>query len=328
MAKSFPILFITATRIGDAVLSSGLIKRLHEEIPNARFTIACGPVAAPLFADVPNLARVIPMAKEKNGAHWLKLWLEVRGTKWGLVVDLRGSATARFLRRQRRAVKKKGAGEPVHKVIEAARVLRMDDDPPAPFLFVSEDREIEARRLMKGSSTPILAMGPAANWVGKAWPVERFARTAMELLGPSGLLKGGRLAIFGGPEDRRAADEVRKVIPSERCIDLTGRIDLLTVHACLKHARLFIGNDSGLMHLAAAAGTPTLGLFGPSDDRLYAPWGEDCRVVRGPRSFEQFKAIDPNLNQAISHMVDLPVTQVVAAARELLAATEKETALA
>jgi ADP-heptose:LPS heptosyltransferase len=180
---------------------------------------------------------------------------------------------------------------------------------------------------MKGKG-PILAMGPAANWVGKAWPGERFARTAMELLGPSGPLKGARLAIFGGPDDRRAADEVRKVMPAERCIDLTGKIDLLTVYACLKHARLFIGNDSGLMHLAAAAGTPTLGLFGPSDDRLYAPWGEDCRVVRGPRSFEQFNAIDPNLNQAISHMVDLPVSQVVAAARELLGATEKEAALA
>ena len=325
--RSFPILFITATRIGDAMLASGLIKRLHDEIPNARFTIACGPLAAPLFADVPNLQRIIPMAKEKNGAHWLKLWLEVRGTKWGLVVDLRGSATARFLNRQRRAVKKKGSVEAEHKVIEAARVLQMEDDPPAPFLFVSDDRAIEARRLMKGKGA-ILAMGPAANWVGKAWPVERFARTAMELLGPSGALKGGRLAIFGGPDDRRAADAVRKVLPNERCIDLTGKIDLLTVYACLGHARLFIGNDSGLMHLAAAAGTPTLGLFGPSDDRLYAPWGEDCRVIRGPRTFEQFKAIDPNLNQAISHMVDLPVSQVVAAARELLAATEKEAALA
>ncbi|HEX6860637.1 MAG TPA: glycosyltransferase family 9 protein [Caulobacteraceae bacterium] len=322
--RPFPILFITATRIGDAVLSSGLIKRLHDEIPNARFTIAAGPLAAPLFADVPNLDRIIPMEKEKHGAHWLKLWLEVRKQKWGLVVDLRGSATARFLRRQRRAVKKASA-EPVHKVLEAARVLQMEDDPPAPFLFLSEDREIEARRLMKGKG-PILAMGPAANWVGKAWPAERFARTAMELLGPKGALKGGRLALFGGPGDRRVIEEVRKAVPTERCIDLAGKVDLLTVYACLGHARLFIGNDSGLMHLAAAAGTPTLGLFGPSDERLYAPWGEDCRVVRGPRTFEQFKALDPALNQSISHMMDLPISQVTAAARELLAATERELA--
>src|SRR3546814_2262927 len=50
--SSFPILFITATRIGDAVLSSGLIARLADEIPNARFTIVAGPAAAPLFAEV------------------------------------------------------------------------------------------------------------------------------------------------------------------------------------------------------------------------------------------------------------------------------------
>ena len=325
--RPFPILFITATRIGDAVLSSGLIRRLVDEIPHARFTIAAGPAAAPLFADVPGLDRIIVMRKEKNGGHWLRLWREVRAQKWGLVVDLRGSAIARFLTTQRRAIKH-GTGDPAHKVIEAARVLKVEDEPPAPFLFTSEDREAQAAALMAGKRTPILAMGPAANWVGKAWPAERFARTAMELLGPQGPLAGGRLALFGGPDDRARIEEVRKAVPTDRCIDLTGRIDLLTAYACLKHARLFIGNDSGLMHLAAAAGAPALGLFGPSDDRLYGPYGENTRVVRGPRSFEQFRKLDPNLNQSISHMMDLPVSQVLAAARGLIEATEEQAAYA
>ena len=57
MPRGFPILFITATRIGDAVLSSGLIKRLADEIPEARLTIVAGPLAAPLFANVPRLDR-------------------------------------------------------------------------------------------------------------------------------------------------------------------------------------------------------------------------------------------------------------------------------
>jgi ADP-heptose:LPS heptosyltransferase len=92
---------------------------------------------------------------------------------------------------------------------------------------------------------------------------------------------------------------------------------LLTVYAALKRARLFIGNDSGLMHLAAAAGAPTLGLFGPSDDRLYAPWGQHARVVRGPRSFAQVKAVDPDLNRPVCHMMDLKVEQVVDEARAL-----------
>ncbi|MCR5873284.1 glycosyltransferase family 9 protein [Phenylobacterium sp. J426] len=113
---------------------------------------------------------------------------------------------------------------------------------------------------------------------------------------------------------------LRDVAPS-RIIDLTGK-DLLTAYAALKHARLFIGNDSGAMHLAAAAGCPTIGLFGPSDERLYAPWGPGTRVVRGPRDLDQIRQVDPGLDQAICHMMDLPVEKVVRAAHELLAATE------
>jgi ADP-heptose:LPS heptosyltransferase len=103
-----------------------------------------------------------------------------------------------------------------------------------------------------------------------------------------------------------------------------GRIDLLTAYACLKHARLFIGNDSGLMHLAAAAGAPTLGLFGPSDDRLYGPWGPNARVVRGQREFEAFVAMDPTLSNQVCHMLDLPIEWVSRAARRLYAETEPE----
>jgi ADP-heptose:LPS heptosyltransferase len=108
----------------------------------------------------------------------------------------------------------------------------------------------------------------------------------------------------------------------DQFIDLVGQVDLLTAFACLKRARLFIGNDSGTMHLAAAAGAPTLGLFGPSDHRLYAPWGQATRVVRGPRTFEQIRTVDPTFSQALCHMMDLTVDTVEAAARELLAATE------
>ena len=83
MARGFPILFITATRIGDAVLSSGLIKRLADEIPNARFTIVAGPEAAPLFTEVPGLDRIIDFEKSRSGGHWLSLWRQVRGVRWG-----------------------------------------------------------------------------------------------------------------------------------------------------------------------------------------------------------------------------------------------------
>ncbi|WP_369825781.1 glycosyltransferase family 9 protein [Caulobacter sp. BP25] len=321
--RAFPILFITATRIGDAVLSSGLIKMLADQIPNARFTIVAGPLAAPLFAHVPGLDRVIVMEKGKSKGHWFKLWSQVRHKKWGLVVDLRGSATALFLRRDKRAIWKRTPGEPVHKVVEAARVLKLEGEPPAPYLYITPEVEALADELLGTNGVegggPILAVGPAANWIGKVWPIERFAQTAAQLLDKDGPLAGGRLLILGGPEDTRLVEELRMASARGRTIDLTGKVDLLTAYACLKRASLFIGNDSGLMHIAAAAGCPTVGLFGPSDERRYGPWGDKTVAVRGPRSFEQFQAVDPELSQAIRHMSDLPVTTVLRAAKDLLA---------
>ncbi len=316
---SFPILFITATRIGDAVLSSGLVRKLLDEIPNARFTIVAGPVAAPLFTAVPNLDEIIVLEKAKDGRHWFRLWRQVRKRRWGLVVDLRGSAISGFLKRERRAVFTRSPS-PVHKVIEAARTLQIEDDPPAPYLFTSPETEAHAADLTAGQG-PILALAPSANWVGKTWPVERFAQTAIQLLGEDGPMAGARLMVLGGPEDAQATQSLRDVVPKSRFIDLVGKVDLLTAHACLKHARLFVGNDSGLMHLAAAAGIPTLGLFGPSDETLYRPWGRNARVVRGPRDFATIQAVDPGFQQALCHMMDLPVERVLAAARALISET-------
>lgn len=320
---SFPILFITATRIGDAVLSSGLIRKLVEEVPGARFTIVAGPAAAPLFLDTPGLDEIIVLQKAKGGRHWFDLWNKVREKRWGLVVDMRGSAISRLLHRGRRAVFKRGSGPPVHKVIEAARVLKIEDDPPAPYLFTSPETEALAAELTAGSG-PILAMAPAANWVGKTWPAERFAQVARQLLDDeAGPLAGGRLMLLGGPDDERTIQPLRRALPRERIVDLAGKADLITVYAALKRARLFIGNDSGLMHMAAAAGAPTIGLFGPSDERHYAPWGPNTRVVRGQRDFETIKQVDPSFSQELCHMMDLPVAAVTTAARDLLAKTER-----
>lgn len=316
----FPILFITATRIGDAVLSSGLIHRLAEEVPGARFTIVAGPAAAPLFEGVPGLEAIIPFEKSRDGGHWVRLWNQVRRRSWGLVVDLRGSAISGFLNRRKRAVYRRIAGPPVHKVVEAARVLGVQEDPPAPHIYVSAAVARRAAELVAGEG-PILALGPAANWVGKTWPVERFAQVAIQLLGPGGPLEGGRLLVAGGPQDAGVLPTLRAVAPRGRFIDLVGRVDLVALHAALGHARLYIGNDSGLMHLAAASGAPTLGLFGPSDERLYAPWGPNGRVLRGARTLDQIRTLDPDLSQAICHMMDLSVESVVAAARRLVSDT-------
>ena len=328
----FPILFVAPSRIGDAVLASGLIKRLTDEIPNAGFTIVAGPVSAPLFRDVPNLQRLLVVEKEAGGGHWLKIWGQTRGRRWGLIVDLRGSALSGMLSARKRAVfKKRDDLAQVHKVVEAARVLNVEDDPPSPHIFVSDVTQKAADELLdlhRGATGPILAMGPGANWSGKAWPPEKFAVVAAELLDADGPMPEGRLLLLGGEEDKEIARTVRHAVSRPRVADLTGRADLLLGFAALKRARLFIGNDSGLMHMAAAAGAPTLGLFGPSDERLYGPWGPRARALRGPRDFETFRKLDPGLNQPLNHMGDLSVEAVLRAANALFADTRGAPAVA
>jgi ADP-heptose:LPS heptosyltransferase len=317
--RTFPILFIAPSRIGDAVLASGLVKALHDKVPGARFTFAGSALTAPLFAETPGIDQLIVIEKKPLSRHWLALWNEVRDRRWGLIVDLRGSGLSGLLRRSKRAVHQ-SSSERVHKVIEAAKLLKLEGEPPAPHLFITEATEERAAKIAGGEG-PILAMAPAANWMGKAWPAERFAAVARRLLGAGGALEGGRLMVVGGPEDREAMATVKAVTPRPRRIDLPPGEGLLTVYAALKRARLFIGNDSGLMHLAAAAGAPTLGLFGPSDEARYAPWGAWARAVRGPRALEAFLAIDPDLSQSVCHMTDLSTEAVLAAAETLIAET-------
>jgi ADP-heptose:LPS heptosyltransferase len=324
--RPFPILFITSTRIGDAVLSSGLLKRLKDEIPRARFTIAAGALAAPLFRDTPDLDALIPVEKKSGGLHWVELWKRTRGTKWGLIVDLRGSGLSTTLSAKMRIVHRgtnDGEGV-VHKVVELARLLKAEGEPPAPHLFISEETDAEAEDFLdshSGDNGPILAVAPAANWVGKTWPAERFAVLTARLLGRDGPLPDGRLLLLGGPEDRLATEPIRRQMARRRVIDATGEVDLLVAAALLKRARLFVGNDSGLMHMAAAVGAPTLGLFGPSDERRYGPWGPHARALRGPRPFESYLQADPQLNQSIAHMSDLSVERVYGAAVQLIADT-------
>jgi ADP-heptose:LPS heptosyltransferase len=315
------VLFITNGCVGDAVLTSGLLRRLVECEPEAHFTIVAGPVAAQLFSDTPRLEQLIALRRRRYKLHWLDLWRQVRGRPWKVVIDMRGSGLAYLLSAKRRRVYRpapqRSGSPPLHKVLEAARVIGSLDRPPPPYLYTSAAREARADDLV-GSERPILAIAPAAGWPPKTWPAERFAQTAVQLL--DGPLAGGRALLTGGPRDSLACEFIRSALPPDRVIDLVG-LDLLTTYACLKRARLFIGNDSGLMHLSASSGAPTLGLFGPTDDRAYRPWGPRTAFVRCPRELREAEARFAVGGYDASFMTDLSVAVVVRSARDLLERT-------
>lgn len=327
MAAAFPILFISPPGAVNALLASGLVKRLTEEIPHGLFTIAADAGAEALFRDMPRLERFIPLGEGRGGR--FSLWGQVRGRRWGLVVDVAGGLLGGMISARTRALYKQPRldAAPAHKVQDWARVLKLEDDPPAPALFVGSHTSEQARAMV-GASEPILALAPGADWIGRVWPAERFNEVAARLLGPDCPLEGGSLLIVGSETDREMAQTVRAAVPRDRVIDLTGRVDPLVAYACLRSARLLVGNDGLYTHLAAAADIPTLGLFGPSDEVREGPWGAHARVVRGHRAFADFLIVDRNLDQALNHMLDLPVEAVLDAAQRLLKETEPELARA
>lgn len=306
MRGTVRILFITATRIGDAVLSTGLLDHLIRTHPQARIVVACGPAAEGVFARMPNRAWTIVLEKRRWRLHWPLLWRQVAGQRWDLVVDLRASAFAWTVRAGRRVVAR-GGRQPGHRVQQLGALLGLRPAPLPVAWFAPADAARAAALLPEPG--PWIALGPTANWDRKVWPAERFVALFRRLAAPDGPLPGARAAILGGPGGPEAAmaAPVLEALGG-RAVDLVGRIALPEAAAVLARAALFVGNDSGLMHLAAATGTPTLGLFGPSRVEEYAPAGRRAGFVVAPSS------------PALESMAEITVEAAFDAATRLLAA--------
>jgi heptosyltransferase-3 len=315
MAARFPILYIAEADAEAAVLSSGVLAYLVEAMPQATFTVVGSPATSPLFADTPRLDRLLTLDRDGR-FEWIALWNQVRDTRWGLVVDMRGSTLSGRLRRQKRAVRSKD-NPALHAVEQAAEVLKLDE-VPSPKLFFGAETQSAADALIHPDGKPILAVGPGADWIGKRWPADRYSRVVAALLADDGPLAGGRLLIVGEEADRDLAHTIRLAVARNRVIETQGKLTRLQTAAALSHASLYIGADSIWTQLAVAAGVPSVGVYGPSDDHHLGPWRGVS--VRGPRSLDEFKALDPRLNQAIQHMMDLPAERVLKAAKTLLAA--------
>lgn len=269
------ILFITPSRIGDAVISCGILEGLRQSYPQARFTIACGPLTADLFSRFPALERLIIFEKQSYDRHWLGLWRKLLPHIWHLAVDVRGSAVTLALPARKRRILR-GGRRPGRRYAQLG--LAMDfNPPPLPVVWTTPDDDQKAAALL--GQGPFIALAPTANWEGKVWPASRFVALFQAL---SIRIPGAQAVILGGPGEKEAAMAAPVLQALPEATNLVGRLSLPEVAACLRRVTIFIGNDSGLMHLAAAAGAPTLGLFGRSRASEYAPAGLDAAFIAAP----------------------------------------------
>ena len=242
--------------------------------------------------------------KRRGDLHWVELWRQVAGTWWDLVVDLRGSALSYLIPARRRAVLR-GGRRAGHKLAHLAGALGLAA-APLPASWTAPCDQARAAALL--SVGPLIGLGPTANWAGKVWPPDRFAALFRAVRDQA--LPGARAVVFAGPGAAEIAMAAPVLAALPDAVDLTGRLTLPEASACLARCALFVGNDSGLMHLAAAAGTPTLGLFGPTPASEYAPAGRRTAAVLAPGQ------------PGAAPMADLTMEAALAAALALLRGKE------
>ena len=243
VGKPFLILIIMPLDVGDAIAVSGLIPRMMKEVPGAQFTIVAGPASAPVFEHTPNLTRLVVVDRYDGFGARVSLRRKLTGNDWGLVMDLGGSGISGWLRRKRRAVLPPNTLA-LNRTVAAARILGLEDDPPAPFLYTSPEIEAAADEALMGEG-PIIAVGPGAAWIGRMWPAERYGQVASKLMmSPGAPLSQARILAFGADTDRDAVQEAVFPLPRARIISRPYRQDLITDYAWLKRCRLYLGGDN------------------------------------------------------------------------------------
>jgi heptosyltransferase-3 len=275
------MLVITLSNVGDVVMTTPVLEALHGKYPLARMDIVTDARAASLFSHRPWPGEVILKDKQAGWRGLPALLKRLRATRYDLIVDLRTDGLSLLLR-GRRCLTRRGAravtGHAVERHFSVIRRREQLDTMPPPGLWLSAAEPLFASRELAGlPGNRWLALGPGARGEGKRWPAERFAQLATRLQPHF-----DAVILLGSPaeRDRCTRIEADLTVP---CLHLAGKTDLLQAAAVLQRAQLFIGNDSGLGHMAAAVGIPTVTIFGPGDPQRYHPWHPQARWIQGAR---------------------------------------------
>jgi lipopolysaccharide heptosyltransferase II len=187
---------------------------------------------------------------------------------------------------------------------------------PLPELAVppAELAEWRARRHLSADGRPVVTLAPGAVGRGKAWPVGHYAELARTLAA-----EGVHIWVLGGPQETRLAAQIAETAGAN-VRDLTGP-DLRNAILALAAADVAVSNDSGLMHVAAALGTATIGIFGPTSPWHWAPLNPLAATIE-PASAPPCPRCGKRGCSNVRHRstADIPANQVLESVRRALAA--------
>ena len=319
------ILLIRLRSIGDTVLMTPCLEALKAWHPELHISVVSEPLAAPLLEDHPLLDQMI-VARRSLRAR-ASLITQLRKSRFELVFNMHGGSTGAILARlagARHSVGYRGlplswllsdrAPSPdailrrsrIHSVEQQLALLKWSGMPwpeSRPQLSLTVSPEVRAR--MKARLEPLIAGGfgcvvPGAAFEAKRWTSEGFTAVADHLKARWNLSS----VVVAGPGQENLAHEVASATRSRATV-MYG-LDLKELAALLEMARVFVGNDSGPMHVAAALGRPVVAVWGSSQRTVWHPWSDaPWLIVRQETSQE-------------SEIKRVAASQVIAAVDEVL----------
>ncbi len=331
-------ILIRATNwVGDAIMTLPAVRTIRQNFPAAHISVLAQPWVADIFTANLHVDTVIEYRKrsEHRGVRGMyRLGRQLRRQGFDMAILLQNAFEAAVIARLAGIPVIAGYSRdgrrpllthpvPIRPAIRRAHQVYYYQDLLAQlgltpgkndlYLPLSNEARTWAEKTFADRSRPLIGLNPGAAYgPAKRWPAERYATLAQRLHRQL----GGTPVIFGTKADREAADVITRAVPET--LDLCGRTTLAQALAAIALCDCFVTNDSGLMHVAAAAGVPLVAIFGSTDPEATGPFSKKARIIRRPLScspclrptckhgFECMLAIEPN--EVASAVLDLLAT--------------------
>jgi heptosyltransferase I len=297
------VCLIKPSSLGDVVHAFPVLAALRQRWPEAHFSWVVNRGLRGLLDGHPDLDEVIAFDRSKvkltpGGLASLGAFLlDLRKRRFDLVIDLQGLLRSGIMARATGSPVRVGLdsaregsrhfythriGSPgpeahaVDRLLKVAEAFGANVDRPLFEVAIGPEDAAWALMVTKCLPGPRLAINVGARWLTKRWPPEQFAvvgRKAVEQ-------RGASLILVGAPEDRPLVDELKAALGSINTLDLCGRTTLPQLAALASEVDVFLSNDTGPLHLAAATGVKTVGVYTCTSPARTGPYGPNARAVR------------------------------------------------
>ena len=291
------ILVIKPCCLGDLLMATPALRALKHHFPNAAVHVMTTEWCAPVLTGNPNVSATFRYPDRMTAARYVVLARRLKERRYDIGISLDRSPLVNGVLRLagipvRAGINSSGRGiglthrvTPVPEMHESELYLAVVaslgavERDSAPEFFPSEAARARIKNLVDSATTPRVvihpggAVNPGANMLSKRWPAIMYGALA------SSLIQKYHAAVFViGAESDREAVQTTVDFTDGPVTNLSRELSLDETGALCEHAALYIGNDSGMSHLAAAVGTPTVTIFGPTDPMLYRPLGPKSLV--------------------------------------------------